>query len=111
MIHKHTYKYYFTAFLVVFLFCLTACSKQLNGTYTSDGVIKQSFTFKPDNVVVMSAFGINAEGTYKIQNDKIIITYKFANLNYISYDWTRDFEEKGNSIFIDGTEFKKVFNN
>ena len=95
-----------TALLVVcILVCsLTACATKLNGTYTADGLIKQSFTFKEDDVVVVSAFGINAEGTYKIEDDKITITYKLLNL---SYDFEKSFEKKGNTIIIDGTEFVK----
>lgn len=83
---------------------LTACTTKLNGTYTSDGLIEQSFTFKDDNVVVISAFGIDAEGTYKIEDDKITITYKLLNL---SYDWEKSFEKDGDTIKIDGTEFVK----
>ena len=77
---------------------------KLNGTYTADGIVDQSFTFKEDDVVVISAFGINAEGTYKIEDDKIIITYKLLNL---SYDIEKSFEKDGNTIIIDGTEFVK----
>lgn len=92
-------------FVVCILMCLlTACTTKLNGTYTSDGLIKQSFTFKDDNIVVMSAFGIDAEGTYKIENDKITITYKLLNL---SYDWEKSFKKDGNTIIIDETEFTK----
>ena len=88
----------------VMAFSLMACSTKLSGTYTSDGIIKQSFTFKEDNVVVMSAFGIDAEGTYKIEDEKIIITYKLLSL---SYDWEKSFEKDGDTIIIDGTEFVK----
>lgn len=84
---------------------LTACTTKLSGTYTSEeGLVKQSFTFKEDNVVEMSAFGIDVEGTYKIEDDKITITYKLLNL---SYDWEKDFEKNGNTITIDGTDFVK----
>lgn len=97
------------AITVLMLICmmacsLTACTTKLNGTYTSDGLIEQSFTFKDDNVVVISAFGIDAEGTYKIEDDKITITYKLLNL---SYDWEKSFEKDGDTIKIDGTEFVK----
>lgn len=84
--------------------CLTACTTGLRGTYTSDGLIKQSFTFKEDNIIVISAFGINAEGTYKIEDDKIIITYSLFNL---SYDLEKSFAKKGDTITIDGTDFVK----
>ena len=91
-----------TAMLVCFL---TACTTKLSGTYTNDeGTIKQSFTFKDDNKVVVSAFGIDVEGEYLIEDGKITITYSLLNL---SYDLEKSFEKKGNSIFIDGTEFVK----
>ena len=90
---------------IIMLMCyMTACSTRLSGTYTTDGVIEQSLTFQEDNVVVISAFGINAEGIYRIEDDKIIITYKLLNL---SYDIEKSFEKDGNTITIDGTEFIK----
>ena len=98
------------AIIAVLLICvmacsLVACTTRLNGTYTSsNGLIKQSFTFKDDDVVVISAFGINAEGTYKIEDNTITITYKLLNL---SYDLEKSFEKDGDKIIIDGTEFVK----
>ena len=90
----------------VFLICmLTSCATKLSGTYTnSEGLVKQSFTFKDDNKVEVSAFGINVEGEYEIKDDTITITYSLLSL---SYDWEKSFEKKGDSIFIDGTEFVK----
>ncbi len=95
-----------TSLLVIFIILcsLTACSTKLSGTYTSDGIVKQSFTFKDDNVVLMSAFGVDAEGTYKIEDDKITVTYKLLNL---SYDWEKSFQKEGDTITIDGTQFVK----
>ena len=92
--------------LTTMLMCvLTACTTKLNGTYTNEeGLIKQSFTFKEDNKVEVSAFGINVEGEYLIEDNKIIITYSLLN---ISYDMEKSFVKKGKSIFIDGTEFVK----
>lgn len=94
------------SFLVIILMCiLTACSTKLSGTYTNeDGLVKQSFTFKEDNKVEVSAFGIEVEGEYLIKNDTITITYSLLNL---SYDWEKSFRKDGNSIFIDGVEFTK----
>ncbi len=84
---------------------LSACATKLSGTYTNDeGLIKQSFTFKENDKVEVSAFGIDVEGEYLIEDDTITITYSLLNL---SYDWEKSFEKKGNSIFIDGTEFIK----
>lgn len=93
-------------FLVTLLICvLTACASELNGKYTNDdGLIKQSFTFKEGNKVSVSAFGIDVEGEYLIENGTITVTYRLLNF---SYDWEKSFEKNGDSIFIDGTEFVK----
>lgn len=97
-------------FIALFLtFCLmlgvlAGCSTKLSGTYTSKGLISQSFTFEKDNQVTISAFGIEASGTYAIKDDKITITYGAFGL---SYDWEKSFKKDGNSIYIDGTEFVK----
>ena len=83
---------------------LTACGgSKLNGTYHSQGLISQSFTFDGDQVT-MSAFGINASGTYQIDGDQIIITY---NLLGQEYTWEQSFSQSGKVIHIGGTEFKK----
>ena len=88
----------------ILILSLAACSTKLSGTYTSDGIISQSFTSEDDDKVIISAFGIDAEGTYKIEDDKITITYKLLNL---SYDWEKSFAKDGDTIIIDGTEFVK----
>ncbi len=84
---------------------LTACAVKLSGTYTNkDGIIEQSFIFKDDNKVVVSAFDIELEGEYVIEDGQITITYSLLGL---SYDWVKSFEKDGSSILIDGTEFVK----
>lgn len=92
--------------LVCVMVCtFAACTTTLNGTYTNkDGLIEQKFTFKKDNKVEASAFGIDIEGEYEIKDGEITITYSLLGL---SYDWVKSFEKKGSSIFIDGTEFVK----
>ena len=61
---------------------LSACGgSKLDGTYHSQGLISQSFTFDGDQVT-MSAFGVNAS-------------------------WEQSFSQSGNVINIGGTEFKK----
>jgi hypothetical protein len=91
--------------ILIFVGAPTACETTLKGTYTSrEGIIEQSFTFKEDNKVEMSAFGIEVEGEYKIEDGEITITYDFFGL---SYDWVKSFEKDGKSIFIDGEEFVK----
>ena len=93
------------AVAAILLCLLTACATTLKGTYTCDNdFIRQSFTFKENHKVEVSAFGIDVEGEYKIEDDTITITYSLLN---ISYNWEKSFEKKGNSIFIDGTEFIK----
>ena len=92
--------------VTVFVICtLTACTTKLNGTYVNEeGLVKQSFTFKEDNKVEVSAFGIEVEGEYLIEDGSITITYSLLNF---SYDWEKSFKKEGSSIFIDGTEFVK----
>lgn len=83
----------------------TACTTTLKGTYTNTaGLIEQSFTFMDDSKVKVSAFGIDIEGEYRIEDGQITITYSLLGL---SYDWVKSFKKDGSSIFIDGTEFVK----
>lgn len=83
---------------------LTACGgSKLDGTYRSQGLISQSFTFDGDQVS-MSAFGMNASGTYQIDGDQIIITYTLFGQEYT---WEQSFSQAGNVINIGGTEFRK----
>ncbi len=92
--------------LVCVIMCsLAACSTTLKGTYTNKlGPIEQSFTFMDDNKVKVSAFGIDIEGEYEIEDGEITITYSLLGL---SYDMVKSFKKDGNSIFIDGAEFVK----
>lgn len=87
---------------VILLVLLTACGgSKLNGTYTSQSFISQTFTFDGNNVT-MSAFGINAYGTYKISGNQIEITYSMLGSEYT---WTQPFSQSGNTINIGGTDF------
>lgn len=85
------------------VFSLTACGSKLSGTYVSTGLITQTFTFDGNNVT-MSAFGINASGTYKIDGDSIIITYNFLGSEQ---SMTQSFKKDGSTIYIGGTAFNK----
>ncbi len=106
MFNKKTAKRIVAFFLVsLIICCLTACSIKLNGTYTTkDGLIEQSFIFKEDNRVAVSAFDLEVEGDYVIEDGKLTITYSILGLKY---DVDMDFEKKGSSIFINGVEFIK----
>ena len=93
--------------VVLLVFCmiisLTACGNKLNGTYSSSGLISQTFTFDGDNVT-MSAFGINASGTYKIQGDSIVITYSLFGSEQ---SMTQSYKKDGKTIYIGDTAFNK----
>jgi len=93
------------ATLVILMLGLFAgCTTTLKGTYINkEGLVEQRLTFE-DGKVEMSAFGVEIEGDYAIEEDEIVITYHLLGL---SYDWARNFRKDGNSIFIDGTEFVK----
>ena len=73
----------------------------VNGTYLSTDGFFQEFTFYGENGVILSAFGISAEGTYEISNGKIIVHYEFLG----SQVWSPTFSMSGDSIYIAGTEF------
>ena len=92
-----------TMIVVAAAVMLTACGSGLSGTYYSADGISQSFTFNGDNVT-MSAFGINATGSYKIEGDKIVITYSLFGSEY---SWQQSFSESDGAIYIGGTQFVK----
>lgn len=89
--------------LCIAIATLAACSTRLNGTYTSQDLFSQEFTFDGDEIT-MSAFGINASGTYSISDGQIKIKYSILG---ITSNLNQTFEKKGSSIYIGGTEFKK----
>lgn len=82
---------------------LSACGSGLNGTYASEGLVAQTFTFDGDNVT-MSAFGINVSGKYKISGKEITITYSLFGMENT---WTQSFSKSGKTITIGGTDFVK----
>lgn len=83
---------------------LAACgNNKLNGSYKSQGLVSQTFTFDGDEVT-MSAFGLNASGTYEIKNDKIYITYTLFGKEQT---WSQSFFRTDDGFTISDTEFKK----
>ncbi len=106
MLKKRITRCLVSLILVSLMMCvLSSCATTLEGTYTSkEGLIEQSFTFKEDNKVEVSAFGLDIEGEYKIEDEQITITYGLWGFHY---DMVKSFKKDGNSIFIDGTEFVK----
>ena len=89
--------------IVLLTLILCSCGSKLKGTYTSQGLIPQTFTFD-GNEVTMSAFGIKASGTYRIKDDQIEITYSLFGSDYT---WAQSFSKSVNIINIGGIEFTK----
>jgi len=90
--------------LAILLFTLTACNdpKLKNGTYKSDELISQTWTFSGTNDVTWSA-GITLQGTYEINGETLIVKEKTTGIE-------RDFkitEITPTSFFLDGTKFIK----
>ena len=92
--------------IVLFAGILTGCAgKTLNGTYKSTGTLGESLTFDRDHKVTGNWLGITLDGEYQIDGDTITINYKSAL--GIGTASTKSFAQKGDSIWIDGTEFVK----
>lgn len=93
--------------IILLILCMvvsfTACGNKLEGTYVSEGLIAQSLKFEGDKIT-MSAFGINATGTYKIEGDSITFTY---NLFGSEQTLTQSFRKEGKMISIGGVAFYK----
>ena len=92
--------------VLVSVLSLVGCGTSLKGTYVpaDTSIVDGSITFEDGNQIVVSALGLDIKGTYVIEDDKLIVTY---SLLAFSTDLEWNFNKKGNSIFIDGTEFVK----
>ena len=97
---------------IVLIFILTACSgsdlsKPNNGTYKSEGLIPQTWTFSGTNKITMSTVGglVNSSGTYRIDGERLYITSTlWGSESTTAYTIT---EITSKSFFIDGTKFIK----
>ena len=80
------------------------------GTYVyySWGAIRNEYTFYGDHQIDMNALGINGNGTYKIQGDKLVITYRYL-LDGYSKDYVikYDFKYENGKLYMSGNEFVK----
>ncbi len=74
-----------------------------DGTYVANGLVEQKFTFRGDEVI-FTAFGLNASGTYKLEDGKINITYTVLG---VDMHFERPYEISGDTLKIGGTEFIK----
>lgn len=89
---------------VILTLSLAGCgSGKLNGTYASQGLIPQTFTFDGDSVT-MSAFGLQVSGKYRVEDGEILINYSMFGQEYT---WVQPFSQSGRTIEIGGTAFKK----
>ena len=102
-----TWKAVVAALLILVLLAgMAGCSaKTLKGTYKSTGDLGETLTFDKDNNVTGELFGITLDGTYEIKDDSI--TFKYSTSFGLGTTLTKSFEKKGDSIWIDGTEFVK----
>ena len=104
--------------LVAVMMCaiLVSCGKTLSGTYSSKldvGIASSetSYTFSGKKVTIKVTSGavgfettFEAEGTYKIENDKITFTFEGDGA---SNSGTVPFEQTDDGIKISGVEYKK----
>jgi len=94
-----------TAILLVS--CGGSLSKPKNGTYKSEGLISQTWTFSGNNEITLNAIGgiATSHGTYSIDGNKLTVTSTMWGTTTTStYTIT---EITANSFFIDGTKFIK----
>jgi len=98
-----------TAVLVAIV--LAACGGELaapaNGTYRSDGLLSQTWTFSGSNNVTMSTVGglVSSSGTWTIDGNRLTITSTmFGSQTTSGYTIT---EITRNSFRIDGTLFRR----
>ena len=76
---------------------MTACGDSLDGTYISNDIVAQKFIFDGKNVT-LSAFGINATGTYEIKGNSLEIKYTIPLLG--EKVWNPTFSKNGKNIII-----------
>lgn len=95
---------------VTALVLLSSCATKLSGTYQCDDtkILDVSLTFDGDKVTAKGKLGIIAtevEGTYKIEGDKITIT--FEN-DAFKIGGEKSFEKDGDTVKIGGVSYTKV---
>ena len=84
--------------LLMVMVVLASCGTKLSGTYK--GTLT-TLTFDGDKVTASDLTGIvKIEGTYKIDGDKITLTFDSDNDKVEAYDGTFDFEEGEDYIKI-----------
>ena len=97
---------------LLMLFVMASCGgddkPHLRGTYKEVSAISTgSITFKSDtemDFTLLDISKLSVSGTYELEGDKLYLHYSVlgipANPSYT-------FSQKGNSIFLNGTEYRK----
>ena len=103
--------------VVVAMLCLALASCGLSGTYKNNGLFglgATELTFKGSKVIVEMG-SIEAEGTYKIDGDKITIEFEDENEDDFTgsdlfqlLNGEHDFEKGDDYIKIGGTKYTKA---
>ena len=106
---KRTITLLLTALLLVTVFaaCGVNLSSPKNGTYKSEGLLSQTWTFSGTNNVSMSTIGglVGTSGTYTINGENLSITASLFGVESTSGYTITEITSK--SFFIDGTKFTK----
>ena len=94
--------------LVMGLGMLASCGKTLSGEYKCDDtkILDVTLAFDGDTVKATGKLivSVSVEGTYKIDGDKITLTFGDDKFNLSG---THSFEQSGKTIKIDGVSYTK----
>jgi len=71
--------------VLTMLFLLSACGSKLNGEY-ADKTGAVSYTFKSGDKVLMSAIGIETEGRYEVDGNKVKVENNGQNIIFTIND-------------------------
>jgi len=101
-----------TLALVMVLSMLAACGTRLNGTYRAEVLGNgMSYSFKGSsvtlNVSLLGTVVASVEGTYKIEDGKITLSFSGDAEEAKEYSGTFDFVQNENSIKIGMFEYVK----
>ena len=100
-----------TLIFIIMAILLVSCGSNLsapkNGTYKSEGLISQTWTFSGKNEVTLVAIGgiATSRGTYSINGDKLTVTSTMWGTTTTSTYTITEITSK--SFYIDGTKFIK----
>ena len=89
--------------LVMAVAVLASCGTKLSGTYKDDATGLTTLTFDGDKVTAKAGV-VSVEGTYKIDGDKITLT--FGN-DTLKLGGEQSFAKDGNTITIGGAKYTK----